>query len=1575
MWRALDCCAVPLHTRLCRHPRTLASTPIAPPHPRGLRRTVPNPSRSTRIRSRRTVALVIQALLALVVLLQPVSARTALAQEPPAPVDPAPADPTAGAAAASITWDVVPAADPAPPPIVISEIYAKPPLDTDRHEFVELYNPTNKAASLAFWTLSGGVDYSFPGNAVIPAQGYVIVAENPTALRARYGTAAALVYGPFAKNLSVDGEEVVLRNDVTTRVDSVAYGYGFPWPVAGAIDGQSIQLINPALDNEIAGAWRAQPATPAAPNAGSVGNPPPFVLSITHEPHQPKPGEAVTVSAVVTDADGIGAVTLAYQVVQPGAYIAIQDAAYATQWTTVAMAAAGPAEGGLLYKAQLPPQQSRVLVRYRVQVADAGGRSVSLPYPEDPQPNFAYFVYGALPAWWGSLNGGTVVNFNFDNMRALPVYFFIAKNGDVTDAMHMPPSQQQPYMGNDYKWRGTLVYNGEVYDHVGFRPTGAERRFATGKTNWRLDFQAGHRFQAYDDNGRPYAVLRDNINLRGEMGHTDRERRGEAGMFESMSYKLFNLAGVPASDTNYVHWRVITTPTEYGNGQYDGDFWGLYLSIENPDEQFLEERDLPDGNLYKIESTQPVGVNLFEGTLNNLGRNGPSDGSDLRALAYYSQASTPVAWWRSNVDLENYYSFRAIVEFVHHYDMGEGKNYMFYRNLDTNKWAIYPWDLDLTWHDTSRYFGTAQEPWACSLLRRCYDPLTGSFTPYGGPFVIEYQGRMRELRDLLLNPEQLSPMLDAQAGLIDTPASDKNNARSMVAADRFKWDYNPIYGASWGNPVAPQKYVDPEKSAPGQFYKCAWGKGSDGSCVNTGTFRGMVEGMKVYSNQRYGWVDATMLVNDPAIPTTPSIAAAGTTAADQIRFSTGPFNDPQGAGTFAAMEWRIADVTGGPAAGAYEINAAWESGVLPIYQNTVTPPAGVVQPGRDYRARVRMMDNSGRWSHWSAPLNFRAEAPATPVITDLLLTEIMYNPLPWGNTPGDELEFIELVNKSNRTVALGGLRVTGGIDYTFAPNSVVGPNKTIVLAKDAPSFARRYGFNPFGAYDHKLGNGGDTINLVDAWGRSSLKITYGDKAPWPLDADGKGYSMTYSPALGAPNDGASWRRSLSIGGSPGGPEPVSIVINEFLLNPPIQRAVELYNPGELEVDVSHWFLSDSTTDPRKVWLPENSKIPPRGFFVITYNQLNQPSFDGKLQLDPPVTGQLVLSAGNAAGVLTGYQMRMSFPSLEPGVSFGRILDSLGRSTWLLLARPTIGAENSGPRLGPLVISAVNYAPAAGGLEYIELTNTSAGNVELFNRSNPAQGWQLQGGYMSIPAGLTLAPGQQLLAVSVPPEQACQTLGNRSFVRIIGPYTPQLSNAGQTVAVVQPPASGSSATAWISNDSVSYAATAPWPSQAAGQGAALRRVDMTAWGSDPIAWQPSADLPGVAAAAATTTLCSFTAIPDAQQKVVLTWALAGAPLPETVTGFKLFRSPDLDPTHAVPVASVSVAEAAAAAPTAADGVMALAATYSVTDPSANPAAPGYYWLKSVNATGGVVAELGQTSVQTPFQFVYMPAVKR
>ena len=59
--------------------------------------------------------------------------------------------------------------------------------------------------------------------------------------------------------------------------------------------------------------------------------------SVNHFPKQPTSGEDVMITTKVNDAHGVQNVVLEYQVVTPGAYIRLTDAAYQTSWTSVTM--------------------------------------------------------------------------------------------------------------------------------------------------------------------------------------------------------------------------------------------------------------------------------------------------------------------------------------------------------------------------------------------------------------------------------------------------------------------------------------------------------------------------------------------------------------------------------------------------------------------------------------------------------------------------------------------------------------------------------------------------------------------------------------------------------------------------------------------------------------------------------------------------------------------------------------------------------------------------------------------------------------------------------------------------------------------------------------------------------------------------------------------------------------------------------------------------------------------------------------------------------------------------------------
>jgi hypothetical protein len=92
-------------------------------------------------------------------------------------------------------------------------------------------------------------------------------------------------------------------------------------------------------------------------------------------------------------------------------------------------------------------------------------------------------------------------------------------------------------------------------------------------------------------------------------------------------------------------------------------------------------------------------------------------------------------------------------------------------------------------------------------------------------------------------------------------------------------------------------------------------------------------------------------------------------------------------------------------------------------------------------------------------------------------------------------------------------------------------------------FNRRYKFHPLDVYKGQLKNEGETIRLVDGTGTMIDSVVYSDKSPWPVKADGAGYSLApvYADRLGDPNDAKTWSRSSLKNGTPGKDDPKSII--------------------------------------------------------------------------------------------------------------------------------------------------------------------------------------------------------------------------------------------------------------------------------------------------------------------------------------------------------------------------------------------------------------------------------------------------
>jgi len=873
--------------------------------------------------------------------------------------------------------------------------------------------------------------------------------------------------------------------------------------------------------------------SPGAPNSVFVNNAPPALRQVEHLPTEPKTGDPVVVTIKATDLGGIGTVELEYQIVEPGDYIKLSDPRYQTGWIALPMNDDGTGgdafAGDDVYSVTLPGslQTHRRLIRYRINAEDTDGASVTAPYSDDRQPNFAYFTYDGVPAWTGR---GTPslpnVTYDFDTIgtgaeqypyqQQVPVYHLITTREEHEESQHIPNASSGSYGGSEYRWEGALVYDGQVYDHIRFRARGGVWRYAMGKNMWKFDFNRGRRFEARDNYGERYDTDWSKLNFSSLIQQGNFRQRGEQGLFEWGGFKLHNLVGNPAPNTHFVQFRIVEHADEEGPSasQYDDDFQGLYLVVEQMDGQFLEEHDLPDGNLYKMEGGS--------GELNNQGPTLPSNKSDLNEFFAYKNSQQTVQWWQDNLNLDDYYSFRAIATAIHDYDIHANKNYFYFHDPLDDRWRVLNWDLDLTW-TTSYGGGGINGPLSSRVLA----------IP---EFARDYRNRMREILDLVFNDDQTGKILDECARFIHTPGQP-----SLADADRAMWDHNPIMTSG---------LVNSSKAGAGKYYEGA----------SQRNFAAMIDHVKNYIGSQTNFINgnSTNLSNEDAtIPATPTISYTGGVGfpSNGLSFSSGNFSDPQGDGTFAAMKWRVGEVyydgidgyvPGDPY--RYEIEEVYTSDEIGTFDAAFTFPVTATRPGRTYRARVRHKDADGNWSHWSDPVEFTASAPDVSGFQDsLVISEFMYHPTPATGEEAalgfsnSDFEWIELQNVGAEAIEMTGVRFTKGVDFDFPDGYEIPSGGYAIIARDAAAFAFRYGaaIPIAGEYGpDSLSNGGENVKLSFGAGTGIIEFTYDDEDPWPTAADGDGFSLVLIDPASLPDHAVAinWRASATRGGTPGSEE-------------------------------------------------------------------------------------------------------------------------------------------------------------------------------------------------------------------------------------------------------------------------------------------------------------------------------------------------------------------------------------------------------------------------------------------------------
>ncbi len=155
--------------------------------------------------------------------------------------------------------------------VVINEIMFSPMSENDLDEFVELRNRTAAPVNISGWRFTDGIDFTFPANTTIPANGYLVVARNVNRLLTNYpGLNAANAIGNFSGNLANGGERVALaraESTVTTNnnvaitntiyvvMDEVTYKDGGRWGRWADRGGSSLELRDVRSDNRLAANW------------------------------------------------------------------------------------------------------------------------------------------------------------------------------------------------------------------------------------------------------------------------------------------------------------------------------------------------------------------------------------------------------------------------------------------------------------------------------------------------------------------------------------------------------------------------------------------------------------------------------------------------------------------------------------------------------------------------------------------------------------------------------------------------------------------------------------------------------------------------------------------------------------------------------------------------------------------------------------------------------------------------------------------------------------------------------------------------------------------------------------------------------------------------------------------------------------------------------------------------------------------------------------------------------------------------------------------------------------------------
>jgi spore coat protein CotH len=580
--------------------------------------------------------------------------------------------------------------------IVINEFLYHPPFVTpdgecqrqcsDEDQWIELHNRGTGAVDVSWWSLSKGVEFSFPDGAWIAAQGYLVIAADPARFLARHpGLHPDRILGSWTKSLSRSTDTINLNDALGNRVDHVKYGDGKPTndedPKDGIDDGtiaasewrreaddgggRSLELVNPALDNRAGAAWAAGPegGTPLARNSVYLAAPPPIAWDIEIEPAVPRSNDQVLVTCRASAVSAIVSVDLGTTVGFSG-------------WMRDDGRSGDKAAGDGIYGVWIPPQASRTVVAFGILVSTSTGAAIYPrphaipPYPGAHGPSYLYQVDDAVPP-----------------PGALPAFRIIMTAADRQELLTRSPT-------SNVLLPCTFIGDGKAFHHVGIRLRGEKGRSDLQKS-YRINFPPERKFRGVEH----MDLIAEDIET--EVLASDLFRRANIPCIQEWTVTLV-FDGLPAGSALYSFKEVL-----------DGDFLNRHFGGSS------------GGNLYKAESVEgsdpPIEGDLsyrgpavneeYRGAYTKESNNEEDDYSDLIELCRtFDPVETPVAVFSDRlgaiIDADEWARFFAVQSCLANVGNSiatdDGEGYFLYKvpadspRYDAGKWLILPWDIEET---------------------------------------------------------------------------------------------------------------------------------------------------------------------------------------------------------------------------------------------------------------------------------------------------------------------------------------------------------------------------------------------------------------------------------------------------------------------------------------------------------------------------------------------------------------------------------------------------------------------------------------------------------------------------------------------------------------------------------------------------------------------------------------------------------------------------------------------------------------------------------------------------------------